>query len=71
MCVLCCSVLLYLNSSIGRCSECFFSIISHCDTNLALPESFLKQILRSKKTSVVVGNKFFIIFEYFRITIFK
>jgi hypothetical protein len=56
MCVLCCSVLLYLNSSIGRCSECFFSIISHCDTNLALPESFLKQILRSKKTSVVCGK---------------
>lgn len=55
MCVLCCSVLC-LNSSIGRCSECFFLIISHCDTNLALPESFLKQILRSKKTSVVCGK---------------
>jgi len=50
----CCVV--YLNSSIGRCSECFFFIISHCDTNLALPEFILKQILRSKKTSVVCGK---------------
>ena len=34
----------------------FFSIISHCDTNLALPEFIFKQILRSKKTSIVCGK---------------
>jgi len=55
MCVVLCCVV-YLNSSIGRCSECFFLIISHCDTNLALPEFILKQILRSKKTSIVCGK---------------
>ena len=53
MCVVLCW---YLNSSIGRCSECFFFIISHCDINLALPEFILKQILRSKKTSIVCGK---------------